>query len=372
MATNKFEEFAASLGQPAETSFVKNPLEYLKGAALSVPYDTLQGLDTIGQRFGTNVFSDAANWEGFANQEAWKAQNPVSNFATGAASWLIPGIGWAKATKGAGWAAKAGETFGGKSALGQYLAADTARWLPFGVAATGLDAAQDKFESPLDAAAALALNTGLGIGLSAALGKLAPSLVKNYDIPLSAVHQEAARKINLRDLVADFDVYDPWQLQGRKLLGARDSASAEDQPLIDAAIQERRRAALLEEASGVSGYTSFPSGPISAGDFFQRVFKRKSGAAKSSWNSYVLTKDQRIGGSKGVSLEDLAKEAGLPEDFEFKGRYYRYVVPQGQDALRSMDNRVHAYMDRVSPNTWITQEPENGMWLFARDRKSVV
>lgn len=348
---------ASNYGAPKETNEPFTPFDYLPNLILTPVYNTLETLgkipgleDSVGAAVDSPIFGRV---------EDFKDRHPISAGGAELASWFIPATGWSKATKAIGPARAGIEAVGNAAAratgsnLAGMVAADTVRFAPFSAATVGINAAAGQYDSPGEAVFDFGAQIGMGALATAGLGKI----FKGYDIPLANVHREEARRVNLGELITDFDQLRPVQLQARQLKGAMDKGEIPEDKLAQAqtALNSLKRQALDEEVVGRIGATSFAA-DSELQKFFGKAFLIKS--SRSGSDTYRSWKVNPKG--------DLVKQAGLPDDFELYGRYFRVVQPSRARSDKFRQQWAARNMTKIDDDFWMAQEPENGMVVMMK------
>lgn len=284
--------------------------------------------------------------------ERWRTQNPVASGVVGLGVTMVPYVGWAGATRKAGWLAKAMDAAGTAEKVGVLGAAgrEAIRWAP--LEAGRLATAAAVGDKPLSDTL---WDSAVSLGLGGAIGGGAQFL-RNFG------RQTAA----LRDLIPGFDETLPVTLQLRKVQGIaeNEALSPEVKNRLTGAIT-RMRSIVREDLTDGSYVGNLPSGASRrAVDRLFRVNFEPSTQLRRQ--RFITTNNPEIGFPSREAWETEAKKIFGRADFEADVQYPRLNTALQAKGAFFLQTAVDKNLARISSNTWVQRETNNGLYVFAR------
>jgi len=283
--------------------------------------------------------------------EKWRANNPVASTVVGLGSTLIPYVGWAGATKKAGWLASLMDKAGTAEKVGVLGAAgrEAIRWAPLEAARLG--AAATVGDKPFSDTV---WDSAVSLGLGGAIGGGAQFL-KNFG------RQTAA----LRDLIPGFDETLPVSLQLRNVLGKLQEPNLT--PDVAARLSgavSRLRSVVREDLTNGSYVNNLPGASRRAVDRLFRVNFEPSTQIRRQ--RLIRTNNPELGYATREAWEADAKKAFGRVDFESDVQYPRINTALQAKGAYFLQSAVDKNLRRISRNTWVQRESDNGLFVFAR------
>jgi hypothetical protein len=335
------------------------------------------------------------------NTQQFRAKNPVSGIASEALGMMVPYFGWFKATKGVATFDKAVKTLGNmeKSPFLTGAAQEAARFLPFEAGRVGLSQAVG--EKPLsDMLGEAGLNLAIGSGAAGILHGLAAA---------------GTREATLKSVFPGMDIAMPLPLQLRKMREMVDAGlvTGEHKDRATAKILETASAIRAEEVPGNAKYVGKISIDVPEGRGADRELESQLNRLfynKKSDDSILQSKRFVMAQKDFPTIEKWraeAREAGLPDDFEPFGQYFRSISFKteidsakqmtelkklaeghasgiltfeeytkraakladfsGSDKVaKEVDKRLTKNMEAIGQNWFMVKEAEDGLFVMAR------
>ncbi len=328
--------------------------------------------------FGKSAVESVPEMIGYtpsADTQKFRQDNPIAGVLSEATGMLVPYGGWLKGISMIPKAAKAIEAVGALSKSpflsGALKAGAELAPLEFGLAGVSQipGVGGDKpFDEMLGGAA---VNTLAGAGIGGVL----------HGIMAAGTRGETLKNIFGKD--SNIDASMPLPLLARSMTDIINSGKITDPEKLGTAkmkLNDVLFKARTEELPKGSNYVGeLDPGTIPAGqpsklvDQLTWLFKPTEGVTKGK-NSVEIRKFA-VGAEKDfpdqASWQAAVKEAGLPENFEQEGQYFRHIsfnpeMPNADKRAYEINQRLTRQMTKVGDSSFMTREADDGMWIIAK------
>jgi len=304
--------------------------------------------------------------------QKFRQDNPVSGFVSEMAGTAVPYFGWFKAAKAIGPLTKATERVASlvNNPIGQGALKEAATFAPFEAARVGISQTPlggDKSFDDMLGGAMLNLAVGSGVG----------GLV-------SGLANVGDKTKALTKIFKGIDINVPYPLQAQemeKIIQSGSIPAGDDLNAANRMLYETRRKARLETLPSLEKYVgpiAHDAEPDANTTQLERQLNALFKAPKEKLDTKVSLQVRKF--AQGAEMDfpsqeawkSVAKEAGLPQNFEQEGQYFRHIsfnTELGDVADKSaqgINNRLTRNMTKVDDNSFITQEADDGMYIIAK------
>lgn len=354
-----FDEFAKQLQESAHKSLNASPVDtgmgffegFLKSAGWSIP-----GL--VGIRPPEEVMQ-------------WQAENPVAAFGSELVGTAVPYAGWAKATTAIPKAQRVlqGLEIEGKPLLSGALR-ETTRFAPFEAGRLAGAAAFGDQGTFGDVAGAAALDMGL-FGAFGAAG----AAFKSARAAAEPTYGSYAKEIATR--FPDYDPTQPRQFQLRKLRDISQGLTIDD-PLFNTVNYHMgelatrvRRDYVPQEGRRAQNEPRYVN-PLEGGNraelerWFEPSLLKDGKSPDIEAHSIRVRRLLESDFDKPDIWKAVASKAGLPENFEDWGQYYRFVSGKSAKETGNIMASIERNMKPLGDGWWYAREQNEGMFVMAR------
>lgn len=293
----------------------------------------------------------------------WRQDSPVAGFASSMLGTAVPYVGWFKATRALTKVDDAIQAIGNleKAPFLTGAAREVARFAPFeaGRVAVSQVVGDEPFGSMLGEAT---LNLAVGAGLGGLL---------------TGIGSAGARTASRRSLIPGVDIGAPVPLQIRQIseMLARPDNPPELVPRLGFELNRLRTEARIETAPQ-GRYLGDLEGDANgvARKGLNRLFQVETGQGAVNRGRVMLRRRFAQSGADFPAdpiWRGAAESAGLPENFQDLGQYFRHIsftgeAKQATNMAKAVERTVTRGMESVGDNWFLAREADDGLFVMAK------
>lgn len=300
----------------------------------------------------------------------WRAQNPISGFASEMAGSSIPYAGWFGVTKLPAITKRLELLNDAAKPIRSGILRESARWLPFEGARVAGAATFGDPGSVLGTAGSAALDLGLFAGLGAAGGA-----IKAFGF--DEVKEGFTSQI--QKVIPEFDAAGSRQERLRALAANREKLALDPglAATADEYIQTLQRAVRAESlTSAAKGQGAKYVRPLEEGD------SRPIGRLFDVRPDIEIKSPQGVPSRRGLvskrfiaangEFDDInawkgeAARLGLPENFEDAGQFFRKISFNKDESAAEIEKTIQKNLKPITDNWYMAKEANEGLYVLAR------
>jgi hypothetical protein len=327
-----------------------------------------KGMDWAAGALGSALWSipETVGYTAPRPVEEWRADNPVSGFATEILPAAIPVGGWELAIAKTPALATRLAAIGSKEwPIASRMAQEAVKWGGFGATEYGISQALAAAGGPEIYGQKPEGESVWNIPLAAGLGAAIPGVVGGV------LKFAGSRAPSILKLFPDLDVTAAPTVRARQMFETMEKTPPGDaQMLMQHEVNNAIRDVKIEVPGAGMRYLDFPKddpmGKISS--WFKPIDK---GSRNKVRETRMFTNSKSNGFGSQDAYEAEMVQAGLdPYKFPLEGQYFRSIafkpIPTAGKVAKDVENTVAKNMDSMGDNWFVKREPNDGLYVMAK------